>query len=1368
MRDELGRLLEGARTRQALSQGALATQLEVTQQTVSRWEKGQSQPRGTMVGKVAAALGLEIEELVAASDRTAMPESVADEVPLPVRPLLPVLPLASLSADIFERFVTDLLALRFPHADVAQLGGQGDDQRGFDILVVHPNGRRLGVQCKRVQQFGRMKVRKAVAEAELAVDESVIALARPATADARFEMDTHDGWNLWDQAVLSRQIRTLPSECALQLVRAYFLNYVESFLGVPAASPWMAVDEFYRSTSFTILDHRQPLAGRGETLAEIVQWASDPDSSNIAVVVGRGGLGKSKLLREAATKQYDPEVHFRFLAVDQTPAPADFDSLPRAGGLVVVIDDAHSVEGIAGIGAQLWQHRPNAKLLLATRPYGTTVLDTEVWKLNQSLRRLKCWTLEDLSNADTCKLVSSLINRPIIDPRTRQLAAISADCPFVAVIAADLLDRGELFASAFASDAALRTEVLRRFSELTTAQGGGTDTAERRAVLAALTAFQPVRLSDDDFATAITDLTGIASWDEVNGRIRELEDAGLVLRRSDAVRVVPDMLGDIVLGQTAYDDRADRATHFLPRAQAASSGAPLQHLLVNASRMDWQVRDGASTRTDMVGNLWTTLHDEVVNGSLEQQLELLKLAAKVAYYQPQPALKLVEAVLAADANQTETLPVENSMWTTSRQDVVHAVAPVLRNVAYHLHYLRPALNLLWSLAQDDKRPTNQHPDHPLRVLTQLADLSTAKPFEYIEAVIDAATEWLAAPSAISPFDVIDPVLAVEGTEQLSSGLSLTFYAFSISPDSVRDLRSRVIKLAAEQAQSDDVPTAVRGIKSLEHAIRGPFGMFGRSPSDDEKAAWSKEFVPIIKALGQIGAEPEHDPAVRIAIRQAIGWHAENGPRNTKTAAKAALKSLVTSPDDELALCLHDGWGRLALRTSRSYEQAERARSTEFRRIAGVVTAGRTEDDVLQRLEDRLHVERTTFESVGSSGRFLWEVFDLKPAVAVRLCEAALAGEYPELSEFVAPALSALANARDARAIALASEMTTSNSTQHQRAAAWAMSWNRGGRTLLLPGETELLTRLAEHEDEQVRAAMGRAIYLVGLFDKAVALDLLARIKVGQSGKVAAEALSGLMAQGPMSWDDTDATLRESILAQLVDCNSIDEYELMAALSALSRVDPLRVTKFLLARIDVQTKKHESGYDALPHHWDPPLRVRETANLARCLAEVRAWMSRAEGDRRSYYLHDDGAELYGLLAGEWNDQAVAVLADIGSAASRPALLAVARILAHASFMVLFDNVPLVTKLLRQAQMLGQDDAKLVFQALFPTNEGIFTSWSGDPPEEDIKERDRARKTAKDLPRGSIESRFFHTLADSIDARNSFRTERPTGYYDGREW
>ena len=109
------------------------------------------------------------------------------------------------------------------------------------------------------------------------------------------------------------------------------------------------------------------------------------------------------------------------------------------------------------------------------------------------------------------------------------------------------------------------------------------------------------------------------------------------------------------------------------------------------------------------------------------------------------------------------------------------------------------------------------------------------------------------------------------------------------------------------------------------------------PSDAESEAWASEFAPIIEKLGKLGTETERDPAIRIAIRKAIGWHAKYSKTQTKTMASIALASLVNTPEDEVALCLHDGWGRMTRRAGGlDYQEAERVQTEEFRRVARMI------------------------------------------------------------------------------------------------------------------------------------------------------------------------------------------------------------------------------------------------------------------------------------------------------------------------------------------------------------------------------------------------------------------------------------------------
>jgi hypothetical protein len=79
------------------------------------------------------------------------------------------------------------------------------------------------------------------------------------------------------------------------------------------------------------------------------------------------------------------------------------------------------------------------------------------------------------------------------------------------------------------------------------------------------------------------------------------------------------------------------------------------------------------------------------------------------------------------------------------------------------------------------------------------------------------------------------------------------------------------------------------------------------------------------------------------------------------------------------------------------------------------------------------------------------------------------------------------------------------------------------------------------------------------------------------------------------------------------------------------------------------------------------------------------------------------------------------------------------------------------------------AEQTFKVLVRSN--FAAVWTFSQEQRQAKEehdRDRAREIARELPRGSIESRFFHTFADMLEARISWMMDSPEPRDDGRDW
>jgi hypothetical protein len=65
---------------------------------------------------------------------------------------------------------------------------------------------------------------------------------------------------------------------------------------------------------------------------------------------------------------------------------------------------------------------------------------------------------------------------------------------------------------------------------------------------------------------------------------------------------------------------------------------------------------------------------------------------------------------------------------------------------------------------------------------------------------------------------------------------------------------------------------------------------------------------------------------------------------------------------------------------------------------------------------------------------------------------------------------------------------------------------------------------------------------------------------------------------------------------------------------------------------------------------------------------------------------------------------------------------------------------------------------VLNALLTTT-GVITAWVGAESQKDEQELEQARRIARDLPRGSLERRFFEQLAQRIEVRLSWIVDRP---------
>jgi hypothetical protein len=139
-------------------------------------------------------------------------------------------------------------------------------------------------------------------------------------------------------------------DAALRLVDTYFPQWREPFLGISAPGPWLTEEQFFRPFSGDqVYTHDWQLVGRTVELDQLSALLMT-SGSVVGTIVGRGGIGKSRLLRALSLEiERNKGANVRLLATGVPVEPAQYELLPLDEHLVVIIDDAHERADTAAI-----------------------------------------------------------------------------------------------------------------------------------------------------------------------------------------------------------------------------------------------------------------------------------------------------------------------------------------------------------------------------------------------------------------------------------------------------------------------------------------------------------------------------------------------------------------------------------------------------------------------------------------------------------------------------------------------------------------------------------------------------------------------------------------------------------------------------------------------------------------------------------------------------------------------------------------------------------------------------------------------------------------------------------------------------------
>lgn len=1334
----LGNLIKLEREKRGWEQADLAARLSVKQQTVSRWEKGNSRPQYDDVLKVADLFSGDVYEWLA---------KAGYDIDEPDISLTPYLPLHNLSAEKFEFFSRDLIQALNPGADVNRYGTPGHKQDGIDIYA-RLSGSILDYQCKRQKQFGPADIKKAVTKTTFKAKHHYLLLSRTASTPARKQILNHSQWSLWDREDISAKVRGLPKDEALRLVDTYFPGKRKSFLGEDEPSPWFTPDQFYLPLAdrLKLFSHGWKFVGRQKE-QELLKEFEKQVTTQAIFISGRGGIGKSRLLREWA-QEAGKLGNVRFVSPGSEIEAKDIELLPT-GPSYLVIDDAHERADILAILNGVARTRSEMKILLSTRPYGISRLKDELSRSGITYDSEKIITLNDLTVEDAKLLSTEILSDPSVGgdvQYAQKIAEITKDCPLATVIGSRLVGEGTIKPDLLKNEKRFREERLSRFRDVIAGEIGGSDATSIHDLLEFLAMVQPFNPSDPEFKEAAEKLFE-KPFDKIIRDISALEDAGVLLRRGNRLRIIPDLLADYIRADASYDERSNKPTGYADRVFTVLKNKLATNLLVNISQLDWRLAaDGA--QSSVLNEVWSNLKDQFKKAKVYERASILEALGKVSYYQPEQALEFIRLALDEPSEEVEAEFEGLGLTETPYRVVIEKIPPILRYVAYNVDHLIEALDILKQLAEKDERSTNPRPDHPIRVLQDLASIEPGKPGAYNEAVTTHAIGWLHEPAVgkFSPFDVLDQLLQTEGHTSESKGFSIIMKPFTVRPEAVAGIRQRIVDAAFEVINNKPLNEGMRALKTLSASLSYPMGILGRNISNEDRASWDPGIVTVLQGLAKVVTDPKLDPLIAVEVRGAVSWLAGYGSEVSKPEAKKVLESIPTTLDHELSRAIVDSWGW----TFKDDGQPGRDEETLIKWRVELIEKLLAEykdnlPNLISKLEERITaVNEAKMTRYADAGPFLGELMKLSPDLTTVLGKYLLDNPSSPLIHWFGAVVTVMAEQDRDASLALVKDALEKEDVAFPQTVARALGW--GIRLEVVPEEIQFIQKLALSSDGWVRKNIVRAMTRFPKESKSTAIDILLSINITDSKDIADEVLGEFEDRnGAYKSEDLSDKQVQQILSNLVKCPSIDDYNINLFLSKVSFTHPVLTLKLLTDRIEYKEQNEGlEDYQPLPFEWrrSESLRFHETDQYEQSLRTVRNWATVETGNWIRFHY---GADLFKLISAGFDSTTLKVLEEWIMSSNERQLEAAAALLGEAKKTFVWENQQFVVDILDQAQKYGSTCYNRVCSALHTSViQGGKSGTPGQPFPEDLAQRDRSYEIMSKLPPGSPAQRFYKML------------------------
>lgn len=1104
----------------------------------------------------------------------------------------------------------------------------------------------------------------------------------------------------------------------------------------------------FRSTTPRLFDYNQTLRGRATEIASLNEFWTAPEPV-VGVLVGRGGIGKSKLVHDWAGSPAGATV--LYVREDAVWHPESAKEIP-AGDVVIIADDAHRFEFLDNLLLVVRNLAPTqkTKLILSIRPSGSSRIDATLASRFEPGQVRRFAQLERVAHQNVIELAQESLG-PLHSHHAPALAAVSADTPLVTVVGGRLIAKGDIPPALLANEEEFRRVVFDRFAaEYERLLPAGP--VDWRQLLNLIAAVGPLVPSTDAFKNPAAEILHLRP-DEIVQAIDRLEQHGLLLRGGRIVRIVPDLLSDFLL-EGACLTNAGEITGFADVIFRKFQPTYVSNILRNLGELDWRItRRNEARVTQLLEQIWTEINTSFDAADASGRVQIFESLTEAALFQPARVLSLIRRTLQMEATPVELL----SDWKITQENVLREIPPLLRAIALHLNHFEEAAEILWQLAQRDARAPNQYPEHARRVLEDMARYERYKPVDFNERMAGFAAGLMrragAFDGAFTPLDIADKLLAKEGEFTESEGFTFSFGGFPLHYPTIRQVRDKAIALIESCLNSED-KTALRAVKSLSHILSGFLPAVVRQASAEELAWQDAERETALRIIESRLRRATPIPIIRqlrFVLRQVQ-------PRTRENAIRHKIDAVLASVPASDELLIFDAF------CTGQWEQDTHFDSLEESDRARQELIGRAVETFQRKYVGAREQLKALIGLVADAESYDIDL-DGKPYDFIdALCAN------PEFrDEFLTYLLNQLSEAETflAQMVSIPlRRLRNSDSVRYREAALQAavatnpyLAYGTANAVSLgpslnapIPADFVILEGLSRHPNLRVRHLTFTGIKRIGVHAEYErdAINLLLRSDIGDEAALAEELCGALTYAGIPLAHLSEADIR-GILKKLVLTKDIDDHHIGLVLQWIGQNRPAELCEFIINRLDHYAKMQDrgeatAGYRPVPHQrfGNAFHALQGSPQYRNFLIQVRdRFISQPD---QGYWLR----ELFWAI-GTADTTTLSVLDELLHSADKEKTRAAIDLIAEAPHEFALTRPYFAIHVIEDAKRLDGDLGERAASILISNaHSGGFNRTAGQPSPRYLSMRDRAMSLKNNFPDGSTGSTFFSRLYESAIA------------------